>query len=956
MNDETRQMREMLFDRIVFGLILVGLITALSSLVIGGFSSPWFFRAIALMIVALVAFGLRRVSRLVVAVYILVLELFGIATAIFLQSSVVGFIPYLFIPIIIIAGLLLNPLATILIGLLAVVMIVLVVALTQQLSGAVFITLLPPFSLIIVALLLVIEGRRHIEKLGEHLLESRKLLRERTLEMMEAQDKITELQARTEELKQQLLTGRGEAHQAHQLALQKSQGLHQLIKGAINELDTSVEELERLVDQIGESASPNEQAGLLEKVWQRIYHLNNLVVNLEDMAQLKNERVALNYQEVDITHLINEVVSTTRGLARGKNLEIRCQVPENLPKLKLDPVRIRQVLLYVLNNAVKYTDQGIIEVQAELNAKELLIFVSDTGIGMHREEMELVFQEFGRGSGTLAKQRQGTGLGLAISKGLVELHGGHMWVTSVLGVGSTFYINLPLEPPPAKTPAAIPAPMPAAAIPAQIPLAVTVLEQEEPVSLWDTINKKTETQVAVSDQEETLAAAEPATIAPTAKGGFGSPVGRYSPTYIGRFGFILLGLLLIIASIVAMLAVIYGPVGEEEVAATTVASPTSIAAGLPDTATPEESIAPAPTATPSATSSPTVAPPASATPTLPPTEPPTLIPTDTPAATIPATNTSTPTQEPPTLTVTSTKTPTQTPNLIPQPTAKETPPAALVEQPPTRPAAQGLSFVAGQLVALNPLGDTASTSLETAGSIVPDSGLSWSPQGDRILFTSKRDNNYEIYTANADGSQPLNLTKAAAYDTQPSWSPDGHKIAFSSGRDGNVDIYMMDADGGNLQKLTTSRGYDEWPVWSPDGRKIAFVSDRDGNVEIYVMNIDGSNQQRLTDNPAADWPATWSADGHRLAFGSDRDGNWNLYLVSVTDGGVTRLTNDPADEREPAWSPDGRTIAFAYNGGGNWDIYTIPAPTGASGEIPKSEWTQFTDTPTVNEHYPAWAP
>jgi len=430
MNDETRQMQERLFDRIVLGLALIGLISAFSTVIISGYSSPWFFRALALIIVALVAFGLRRVSQFVIAAYVLIIELLGITTAILIQSNASGFIPYLFIPVVVVAGLLLSPLATIVVAVISILIILIVVVFSQQFSLETFIALMPSYSFIIIAALLVIEGKRYVEKLNDRLVESRTLLRERTLEMMEAQDTISELQNKARGLKQQLLSNQSHVQQVEQLAQQKSEELYELIKGSIQELDKSVEDLERLIDNIGEEATPEEQSGSLEKVWQKIYHLNNLVVNLEDMAQLKNKQIALNYQDVDVGQLLRDVVGTTRGLARGKNLEIRCQMPDDLPKIPLDPVRIRQALLYILNNAIKYTDQGIIEVQAEMNAKELLIFVSDTGIGMHREEMERVFHEFARGSGTLAQQRQGTGLGLAISKALIELHNGHMWVTS----------------------------------------------------------------------------------------------------------------------------------------------------------------------------------------------------------------------------------------------------------------------------------------------------------------------------------------------------------------------------------------------------------------------------------------------------------------------------------------------------------------------------------------------
>ncbi len=922
MNDETQQMRERLFDQITGGLAMIGLVLALSTLVMGGLSSPWFWPAIALIIVALVTFGLRRVSQLVVAAYVLVLELTGLVAALLIRANTFSFIPYLFVPIVVIAGLTLSQTATMAIGLSAILLVVALIALTQQLTWGALLTLLPPVSLIILAALLVIEGKRYVENLGDRLIESRKLLRERTLEMMEAETKIAELQTKAEDLKQQLLNKQAETQQVQQIANQKSQGLYELIKGALQELDTTTETLENLIDQVNQQPSADEQAVLLEQIWQKIYHLNNLIINLEDMAQLKNNHITLTYQPVDVAHLVREVVSTARGLARGKAVEIRAQLPENLPKIPLDPVRIRQALLYVLNNAVKYTDQGIIEVQAELNPKELLLFVSDTGIGMHREEMELVFNEFGRGSGSLAKQRQGTGLGLAISKGLVELHNGHMWVTSVLGVGSTFYINLPLEQPGRQAPVAVTAP--------------ATLAQPA-------------TGVAAPAFETIIAEGNGKAVQP-AKTGFGSPVGRYTPTYISRFGFILLALLFVIASAVALLAVLYGPVNEEA-AAGELASPTLIAK-LPDTATPEPTTTPEPTIIPAL---PTATPPQAALPTFTPTLSPTPEPSDTPTKS----PTPAPTATPTTASVTSTPTTTPTP-VPPSPTPKavQTPPTEVSAQPAAlRRSVQGLSFIANQTIARQTQGGKLIT-LDAAGPVVDDSDLSWSPDGRQVLFTSVRDGNYEVYIANADGQQAQNLTHSPGYDGQPAWSPDSRTIAFSSERNGNVDIYLMDATGGNLRQLTTDRGYDEWPAWSPDGRTIAFVADQDGNNEIYTIKVNGENAQRLTNNKADDWPVSWSPDGRTLVFGSNRDGNWNLYVVASIGGEATRLTDDPADEREPVWSPDGRAIAFASNVNGNWDIYTLPAPSG-SGKVsvtPTSQWTQVTNTPAINEHYPVWIP
>ena len=123
----------------------------------------------------------------------------------------------------------------------------------------------------------------------------------------------------------------------------------------------------------------------------------------------------------------------------------------------------------------------------------------------------------------------------------------------------------------------------------------------------------------------------------------------------------------------------------------------------------------------------------------------------------------------------------------------------------------------------------------------------------RIVCSSTRDGNWEIYVMDANGESQIRLTHHPLKDLYPVWSPDGTRIAFVSTRNGgNYRIYIMDSDGRDPTRLTDGV-WDKEPAWSPDGRKIAFAGyPEEFNFEIYVIDADGKNQTRLTDNSGGD--------------------------------------------------------------------------------------------------------
>jgi Tol biopolymer transport system component len=163
---------------------------------------------------------------------------------------------------------------------------------------------------------------------------------------------------------------------------------------------------------------------------------------------------------------------------------------------------------------------------------------------------------------------------------------------------------------------------------------------------------------------------------------------------------------------------------------------------------------------------------------------------------------------------------------------------------------------------------------------------SLSPDGKQIVFTGGAAYLYKYDLVKAGSEESLvQLSEADApySDLWPRFSPDGERIVFSSRRDNDFEIYTMNADGEDQRRLTESPGVDMHPVYSPNGERIAFTSNRDGNYEIYVMQADGSDPRRLTDHPERDDFPAWHPDGQHLVIISEREGRFDLYLIDVPE-------------------------------------------------------------------------
>ena len=196
---------------------------------------------------------------------------------------------------------------------------------------------------------------------------------------------------------------------------------------------------ERLFGEINEK-----QAEYIGDILQSGQHLLSLINDILDLSKIEAGRMELELSDFDLPSSIENTLTLVRERAVRRGIELGRTVDERLGMVHADERKVKQVLLNLLSNALKFTPEGgRIDVRAAVCDGTAEISVTDTGVGIAPEDQETVFEEF-RQVGTAAKKVEGTGLGLAISRRFIELHGGRIWVESQVGKGSTFAFTLPL--------------------------------------------------------------------------------------------------------------------------------------------------------------------------------------------------------------------------------------------------------------------------------------------------------------------------------------------------------------------------------------------------------------------------------------------------------------------------------------------------------------------------------
>jgi signal transduction histidine kinase len=189
------------------------------------------------------------------------------------------------------------------------------------------------------------------------------------------------------------------------------------------------------------------QADYLARIEKSGWHLLSVLNDLLDMAQIQAGEFKLYLEVTDMYAICEEAMTSTRGLILEEPVDLVRDYPEEWPLVYIDRMRVKQSLINLLGNAVKYTEEGTITLCVRQDEDKLLLIVEDTGIGIPPEYHEAIFKEFRQVNESAARRRVGTGLGLPITRHLIERHQGEVWVESESGKGSRFYISLPILPP-----------------------------------------------------------------------------------------------------------------------------------------------------------------------------------------------------------------------------------------------------------------------------------------------------------------------------------------------------------------------------------------------------------------------------------------------------------------------------------------------------------------------------
>lgn len=268
--------------------------------------------------------------------------------------------------------------------------------------------------------------------------ESRAILAKRTQNLATSSQNLTYAN-------RQLRIAKHQIEEAHRLKAQFAANVSHELRTPINLVVGFAETIMRFPKVYGRPL-PTEYLSDIRTIYRNGKHLQNLINDVLDISQIESGHMALVKDRLSISAVIFDAANMLRNQINNKGLDLQIDLPDTLPMMWLDRVRIRQIFINLLGNAIRFTDSGCIAVKAFEDGNHIMICVSDTGIGIPPDEVENIFEEFYQAN-HINQRGEGSGLGLTLSRRFVQMHHGEIWAesTGIDEQGSQFWIRLPLE-------------------------------------------------------------------------------------------------------------------------------------------------------------------------------------------------------------------------------------------------------------------------------------------------------------------------------------------------------------------------------------------------------------------------------------------------------------------------------------------------------------------------------
>ncbi|MPM40582.1 Sensor histidine kinase RcsC [bioreactor metagenome] len=276
-------------------------------------------------------------------------------------------------------------------------------------------------------------------------LNNEQIIRDNEIKLQALVNSLKDYERYLSETNFSLMQARDDAEQARAVKQNFVQNVSHELRTPLNLIIGFSETMINAPQSYGEVNWTPDLRGDIECIYQNSQHLKSLIDDILDMAKLENKQYEVEIADVDLNSLINEMVLITAGAYNSKGLYLETELSPFIKLVRGDSVRLKQVILNLLSNSLKYTKKGGVKITSEVKGSMACVTVQDTGKGIPKDDLNKVFEAFFQVDKSNNREDYGTGLGLSISKQLIELLGGEISISSEPGHGTAVQFCLPLS-------------------------------------------------------------------------------------------------------------------------------------------------------------------------------------------------------------------------------------------------------------------------------------------------------------------------------------------------------------------------------------------------------------------------------------------------------------------------------------------------------------------------------